>query len=73
MTKQQRIKEVFRYEKYNTPEIETLSLEMIDVITASIPGGGTVDEQLNNAGLTEDQITEINESLDAMLQDKWGW
>ncbi len=60
---------------YNKPEIETLALEMIDVITASIPGGdeGTVQQQLNAAGVPDEQITEHNESLGNMQVDNWGW
>lgn len=62
--------------KYNTPEIETLALEMIDVITASIPGGdetGTVQDQLKNSGLSDDQITKVEESIGTMQVDSWGW
>lgn len=60
---------------YNKPEIETLALEMIDVITASIGGEetGDITTQLNNAGLTDEQIKEMNESLDTMQKDKWNW
>lgn len=60
---------------YNKPEIETLALEMIDVITASIPGEGTgtVQEQLNAAGVSNDQINELNESIGAMQVDGWNW
>ena len=58
---------------YNKPEIETLALEMIDVITASVIEEGDVTTQLNNAGLTDEQIKEMNESLDTMQKDNWNW
>ena len=58
---------------YNKPEIETLALEMIDVITASVIEEGDITTQLNNAGLTDEQIKEMNESLDTMQKDNWNW
>ena len=61
---------------YNKPEIETLALEMIDVITASFGGGeesGTTEEKLQNAGVPENQIKTLEESIDDMQVDNWGW
>ena len=62
--------------KYNTPEIETLALDMIDVITVSIPTDGetgTTEEKLQNAGVPDSQIKTLEESISDMQVDSWGW
>ena len=62
--------------RYNKPEIETLALDMVDVITASFGGGeesGTTEEKLQNAGVPDSQIKTLEESIDEMQVDSWGW
>ncbi len=57
---------------YNKPEIETLALEMIDVITAS--GQELAREQVLAAlGGDETNLTEIDKTLAEMQQNTWSW
>lgn len=64
--------------KYIKPEIETLALELIDVITASIGESGTgnkddIKSQLMGTGLTEEQIVDANQSASEMTSNAWNW
>lgn len=57
---------------YNKPEIETLALEMIDVITAS--GKDYAREQVLAAlGGDDTNLTEMDKALQEMQTNTWSW
>lgn len=60
--------------KYNTPVIETLALETIDVIAASgvVVAAAQLAEQLADAGVTGAQVIEMSEDI-AKMGNKWSW
>ena len=60
--------------KYNTPIIEALALETIDVIAASAVevAAAQLSEQLAEAGITPDKFVEMGEDI-AKMGNKWSW
>lgn len=62
--------------KYTTPEIETLALDTIDVITASarILAADKIDEALAAANLAEASSTQqIAQAVKDMASNTWSW
>ncbi len=56
--------------KYNTPEIVTLALDMVDVIETSAPQDvATMYAQIN---FQQASVQTIAESIDEM-NDNWSW
>ena len=62
--------------KYNTPVIETLALETIDVIAASgeVLAATKLAEELTNAGVTTSagEIQQMGQDI-AKMGNKWSW
>lgn len=62
--------------KYNTPIIEALALETIDVIAASgeVYAANKLAAELTAAGVetSADQITQMGQDI-ARMGNKWSW
>ena len=62
--------------KYTTPEIETLALDTIDVITASarVIAEDKINEALNEAGLAQaSDVQQISQAVKDMSTNLWSW
>lgn len=62
--------------KYTTPEIETLALDTIDVITASarVIAEGKINEALAAAQLeSASEIQQISQAVKDMANNRWSW
>jgi len=57
--------------KYNTPVIEALALETVDVIATSGNRAALKELQDEYTGLTADQVQEFGSVVD--LADSWQW
>jgi len=56
--------------KYNTPEIVTLALDMVDVIETSAEN--LAADALEAAGVNADNITKIEQQV-TQMNDTWSW
>ena len=62
--------------KYTTPEIETLALDTIDVITASarVIANDKINEALAAADLAgAGEIQQISQAVKDMASNTWSW
>lgn len=62
--------------KYTTPEIETLALDTIDVITASarIIAANKIEQALTDAKLDQaGEVQQISQAVKDMAENTWSW
>ncbi len=60
--------------KYITPEIETLALDTVDVITSSVKdlAAEKVSEALGNAEL-KGEVAQLSQAVKDMATNTWSW